>query len=60
MIRTQSSFGSDIDVYKRQPSTYSLGVNAGFAIMIVLLAILLVLGFWSKLTNNSIMWFVVE
>ena len=40
------------------PSTYSLGVNAGFAIMIVLLAILLVLGFWSKLTNNSIMWFV--
>ena len=42
------------------PSTYSLGVNAGFAIMIVLLAILLVLGFWSKLTNNSIMWFVVD
>ena len=42
------------------PSTYSLGVNAVFAIMIVLLAILLVLGFWSKLTNNSIMWFVVD
>lgn len=42
------------------PSTYSLGVNAGFAIMIVLLAILLVLGFWSKLTNNSVMWFVVD
>ena len=42
------------------PSTYSLGVNAGFAIMIVLPAILLVLGFWSKLTNNSIMWFVVD
>ncbi len=42
------------------PSTYSLGVNAGFAVMIVLLAILLVLGFWSRLTNNSIMWFVVD
>lgn len=42
------------------PSTYCLGVNAGFAVMIVLLAILLVLGFWSRLTDNSIMWFVVD
>lgn len=42
------------------PSTYSLGVNAGFAVMIILLAILLVLGFWSRLTDNSIMWFVVD
>ena len=42
------------------PSTYSLGVNAGFAVMIILLAILLALGFWSRLTGNSIMWFVVD
>jgi hypothetical protein len=34
------------------PSTYSLGVNAGFAVMIVLLAILLVLGFWSSVLTR--------
>lgn len=42
------------------PSNYSLGVNAGFAAMIILVVLLVVLGIWSKLTDNAIMWFVVE
>lgn len=42
------------------PSNYSLGVNAGFAVMIILLALLIGLGIWSRLTDNAIMWFVVE
>lgn len=42
------------------PSNYSLGVNAGFAAMIVLVILLAVLGIWSKLTDNAIMWFIVD
>lgn len=42
------------------PSNYSLGVNAGFAAMIILVVLLVVLGIWSKLTDNAIMWFIVE
>lgn len=42
------------------PSNYSLGVNAGFAVMLVLIILLLVLGFWSKMTDNAIMVFVVN
>ena len=42
------------------PSNYSLGENAGFAAMIILVIVLVVLGIWSRLTDNSIMWFVVE
>lgn len=42
------------------PSNYSLGVNAGFATMFILIILLVVLGLWTKATNNSIMWFVVE
>ena len=42
------------------PSNYSLGVNAGFAAMIIMVILLIILGIWSKLTNNAIMWFVVE
>lgn len=42
------------------PSNYSLGVNAGFAAMIILVILLVVLGIWTRLTNNEIMWFVVE
>jgi len=42
------------------PSNYSLGVNAGFAAMIILVILLVVLGIWSKLTDNAIMWFIVE
>ena len=37
-----------------------LGVNAGFATMFILIILLVVLGLWTKATNNSIMWFVVE
>ena len=42
------------------PSNYSLGENAGFAAMIILVIVLVVLGIWTRLTNNSIMWFIVE
>lgn len=42
------------------PSNYSLGVNAGFATMVILVILLVVLGIWSKLTDNAIMWFIVE
>lgn len=42
------------------PSNYSLGVNAGFAAMIILVILIVALGIWSKLTDNAIMWFIVE
>lgn len=42
------------------PSNYSLGENAGFAVMIILVILLVVLGVWSKLTSNAIMQFVVD
>ena len=42
------------------PSNYSFGENAGFAVMIVLVILLVALGIWSKMTNNAIMQFVVD
>lgn len=42
------------------PSNYSLGVNAGFAAMIIMVILLVALGIWSKLTDNAIMWYVVD
>lgn len=42
------------------PSNYSLGENAGFAVMIILVILLVVLGVWSNLTGNAIMRFVVD
>lgn len=42
------------------PSNYSLGVNAGFAVMFTLVIILVVLAVWTNVTNNSILWFVVD
>ncbi len=42
------------------PSNYSLGVNAGFAVMFILIILLIVLGVWSKMTGNAIMEFVVN
>ena len=37
------------------PSNYSLGENAGFAAMIILVILLIVLGIWSNMTGNAIM-----
>ncbi len=42
------------------PSNYSLGVNAGFVIMLVLLGVILFLGFWSRRNENAISMFVVD
>ncbi len=42
------------------PSNYSLGVNAGFVIMLVLLGAILILGFWSGKNENAISMFVVN
>lgn len=42
------------------PSNYSFGVNAGFAVMFIAIIILVVLGIWTKVTNNAIMWFIVD
>lgn len=42
------------------PSNYSLGVNAGFAVMFILVIILAILAIWTNVTDNSIMWFVVD
>ena len=42
------------------PSNYWLGVNAGFAVMFILIILLVVLGIWSRVTNNAIMGFIVE
>ena len=37
-----------------------MGVNAGFAVMFILIILLVVLGIWSKVTDNAIMGFIVE
>lgn len=42
------------------PSNYSLGENAGFAVMIILVILLMAFGIWSKITNNAIIQFVVD
>ena len=42
------------------PSNYLLGVNAGFAVMFILIIILIGLGLWSRLTGNAVMGFVVN
>lgn len=42
------------------PSNYSLGENAGFAAMIILVILLIVLGIWSNMTGNAIMQFVID
>ncbi|MDF2514250.1 MAG: transporter permease [Herbinix sp.] len=42
------------------PPNYSLGVNAGFVIMLVLMGIILLLGFWSSSNENAISMFVVD
>ena len=42
------------------PSNYWMGVNAGFAVMFILIILLVVLGIWSKVTDNAIMGFIVE
>lgn len=42
------------------PPNYSLGVNAGFVIMLVLLGVILLLGFWSRKNENAISMFVVN
>lgn len=42
------------------PSNYWLGVNAGFAVMFILIILLVVLGIWSKMTDNAIMSFIVD
>lgn len=42
------------------PSNYWLGVNAGFAIMFILIILLVVLGLWSKATDNAVMYFIVD
>lgn len=36
-----------------------MGVNAGFAVMFILIILLVVLGIWSRVTNNAIMGFIV-
>lgn len=40
------------------PSNYSLGVNTGFAVMLVLIIILVLLAMWTNVAN--IMWFIVK
>lgn len=42
------------------PSNYWRGVNAGFVVMFVLIIFLIVLGIWSRMTNNAIMGFIVD
>ncbi|MDE6924503.1 MAG: ABC-2 transporter permease [Acetatifactor sp.] len=42
------------------PSDYWLGVNAGFAAMFILIILLVVLGLWSRMTDNAIMGFVTD
>lgn len=42
------------------PSNYSLGENAGFAVMIILVILLIVLGIWTNMTGNAVMQFVVD
>lgn len=42
------------------PSNYSMGVNAGFVMMLVLLGVILLLGFWSSKNENAIIMSVVN
>ena len=42
------------------PSNYWLGVNAGFAVMFILIILLVVLGIWSRVTDNAIIGFIVD
>lgn len=42
------------------PSNYWMGVNAGFAVMFIMIILLVVLGIWSKMTNNAIIDFIVD
>lgn len=42
------------------PSNYWLGVNAGFAVMFILIILLVVLGLWSKATDDAVMYFIVD
>ena len=42
------------------PSNYWMGVNAGFAVMLIMIILLVVLGIWSKMTNNAIIGFIVD
>lgn len=42
------------------PFNYWMGVNAGFAVMFIMIILLVVLGIWSKMTNNAIMGFIVD
>lgn len=42
------------------PSNYSLGVNTGFAIMLIFIVVLVILGMWAKMTGDAIMWFIVD
>lgn len=42
------------------PSNYSMGVNAGFVVMMALIALLLILGLWSNTTGNVAMIFLVD
>ena len=37
-----------------------MGVNAGFAVMFIMIILLVVLGIWSKMTNNAIIGFIVD
>lgn len=37
-----------------------MGVNAGFAVMFIMIILLVVLGIWSKMTNNAIIDFIVD
>lgn len=42
------------------PFNYWMGVNAGFAVMFIMIILLVVLGIWSKMTNNAIIGFIVD
>lgn len=42
------------------PSNYSLGVNAGFVMMLVLMGVIILLGLWSRQNENAISQFVVD
>ena len=42
------------------PSSYWLGVNAGFAAMFVLTILLVVLGFWSRAAGSAALYFIAE
>ena len=42
------------------PSNYWIVFNAGFAVMFIMIILLVVLGIWSKMTNNAIIGFIVD